>query len=37
MATTSAESEQSPQEERLAAAQGSDFDAEWQKLVSGGN
>ena len=37
MATTSAESEQSPQEERLAAAQGSDFDAEWGKLLSGGN
>jgi hypothetical protein len=37
MATTSAESEQSPQEERLAAAKGSDFDAEWGRLLSGGN
>lgn len=37
MATTTQESTASPTEERLAAAQGSDFDLEWQKLVSGGN
>lgn len=35
MATTTAESDESPQEQRLAAAQGSDFDAEWQKLLGG--
>lgn len=37
MATTTQESNASPVEERLAAAQGGDFDLEWQKLVSGGN
>ena len=35
MATTATEPE-NPMEERLAKAQGSDFDAEWQRLVSPG-
>lgn len=35
MATTTAESDESPLEQRLAAAQGSDFDSEWQKLLGG--
>lgn len=35
MATTTAESDESPLEQRLATAQGSDFDSEWQKLLGG--
>lgn len=36
MATTTTESNVSPVEERLAAAQGDDFDREWQKLLGHG-
>lgn len=37
MATTSKDDDGSPLEDRLAKAQGGDFDQEWQRLVSGGN
>lgn len=37
MATTTQESNSSPIEEKLGAAQGADFDLAWQQLVSGGN